>query len=188
MREANAVTRRTVLRAAGAAPVVALGSGLAGCAGEAPNDRALVFGSLDEALAELARLTSPNALPPATAWSWAKTLDHCAQSIEFSMQGFPAMRSALFRRTVGAAAFGVFAGRGRMSHDLGEPIPGAPPLTADADVAPALARLLASVEAFRTWQGELQPHFAYGALDKAEYEQAHAMHLADHFSAFDQSA
>ena len=38
---------------------------------------------------------------------------------------------------------------------------------------------------FAAHTGPLQPHFAYGALDKAQYEQAHAMHLANHLSAFD---
>ena len=28
------------------------------------------------------------------------------------------------------------------------------------------------------------PHFAYGALDKTAYEQAHAMHIANHLSHF----
>ena len=49
----------------------------------------------------------------------------------------------------------------------------------------ALDRLRQAIGRFRGWSGPLQPHFAYGALDKAGYERAHAMHLANHFSAFD---
>lgn len=176
--------RRLLTLSAGAAVTGLLGGSLTGCT-PAANDRQLQFASLEEALAELARLDPAAALPPATAWNWAQTLHHCAQSIEYSMTGFPEPKSALFQRTVGAAAFQVFSARGRMSHNLAEPIPGAPALPADADVAQAVQRLQQAVTGFRQWSGALQPHFAYGALDKSEYEQAHAMHLANHFSAFE---
>ena len=141
---------------------------------------------MDEALAELTRLAQAPALQPHTLWNWGQTLTHLAQSIEYSMSGFPQARSALFQRTVGAAAFGVFTWRGRMSHPLDDPIPSAPALPADTDTdtAATLARLQTAAQAFRDHNGPLQPQFAYGALSKAEYEQAHAMHLANHFSAF----
>ena len=71
------------------------------------NDRRLLHASLNDAMRELDRLKNPQALPPATAWSW---------------------------------------------------------------------------------QGPLRPHFAYGKLSKPEFERAHAMHLANHFSAFDITA
>lgn len=150
------------------------------------NDRQLSFTSLDQALAELARLTQAEPLPPATAWGWSQTLIHCAQSIEFSMAGFPQPRSKVFQNTVGAAAFKVFAWRRRMTHDLGDPIPGAPALNTSTDVAAATQRLTQAAADFRQWTAPLRPHFAYGELSKDEYEQAHAMHLANHFSAFRQ--
>lgn len=139
--------------------------------------------SLDEAMRELERLAQAPALVSQAAWTWPQTLDHCAQSIEYSLSGFPQPKSALFQRTLGAAAFSVFAWRGRMTHDLAEPIPGAPPLGA-SDGAVALARLRNAVQAFQASTAPLQPHFAYGVLSKAEYDHAHAMHLANHFSAF----
>jgi hypothetical protein len=71
-----------------------------------------------------------------------------------------------------------------MSHGLAEPIPGAPAIAADADPAQALARLHRAIADFHGWTGALQPHFAYGPLDRAQYELAHAMHLANHLSAF----
>ena len=154
-----------------------------------PNhDRQLVFGTLGEAMREVERLSAAPVRPldPATAWNWQQTLEHCAQSIEYSLQGFPQPKSALFQSVLGAPAFQVFAWRGRMSHNLAEPIPGAPALDALApDATAALARLREAVQAFTAHAGPLQPHFAYGALDKAQYEQAHAMHLANHLSAFD---
>ncbi|PJI97401.1 uncharacterized protein DUF1569 [Acidovorax sp. 69] len=152
------------------------------------NDRQLVFGTISEALREVERLNaaSVHALVPATAWNWSQTLEHCAQSIEYSLQGFPEPKSALFQNTVGTAAFSVFAQRGRMSHSLEEPIPGAPVLDASApDAAAALARLRKAAQDFAAYSGTLHPHFAYGALSRVQYEQAHAMHLANHLSAFD---
>ena len=137
-------------------------------------------------MAEAERLNAAwvHALEPATAWTWAQTLVHCAQSIEYSLQGFPLPKSALFQNTLGAAAFKVFTLRGRMSHNLAEPIPGAPALDANASAEGALARLRQAVQDFGAHTGPLQPHFAYGALSRAQYEQAHAMHLANHLSAF----
>lgn len=152
------------------------------------NDRQLAFGTLAGAMQEVERLAGAAVQPlaPATAWNWSQTLEHCAQSIEFSLQGFPAPKSALFQNTLGAAAFNVFALRGRMSHNLAEPIPGAPALDASTpDASAALARLRKAVQDFAAHAGPLQPHFAYGALSRAQYEQAHAMHLANHLSAFD---
>jgi len=152
------------------------------------HDRKLVFATLGEAMREVERLSAAPVRPldPATAWNWQQTLEHCAQSIEYSLRGFPQPKSALFQAVLGAPAFQVFAWRGRMRHDLAEPIPGAPALDALApDASAALARLRGAVQVFTAHAGTLQPHFAYGALDKAQYEQAHAMHLANHLSAFD---
>ena len=180
--------RRLFVLAVAAAPAGLLATSTSGCSEAAVNDRRLVFTSFAQALSELDRLARARPLQPAPQWSWAQTLVHCAQSIEYSMSGFPQARSQAFQRTVGAAAFTVFSWRGRMTHDLGEPIPGAPPLDADAEVAVAVERLKRSVLAFTQWQQPLRPHFAYGDLSKAEYEKAHAMHLANHFSAFDRDA
>ena len=33
---------------------------------------------------------------------------------------------------------------------------------------------------FEAHRGALQPHFAYGALNRADYARAHAMHIANH--------
>ena len=174
--------RRDFLLTAGA------GLALGGCSGPAEGDRKLVLAGFAEALPELERLAKLPTLRQAAAWSWAQTLNHCAQSIEFSMSGFPAPKSAFFQHTAGSAAFRLFAARGRMSHDLSEPIPGAPALAGNADAAAGMARLQRAISDFQAFAKPLQPHFAYGQLSKAEYEQAHAMHLANHFSAFDTGA
>lgn len=177
-------TRRLILKGGAAAACVAA----TGCSGSDPHDRKLVFATLADALAELARLSKAVAFNPAATWTWSKTLLHCAQSIDYSMTGYPQAKSALFQHTAGAAAFSYFNSRGRMSHNLLEAIPGAATLDANAATAHALAALRTSIDNFQKFTGLLQPHFAYGALNRVEYEKAHAMHIANHLSVFTQAA
>jgi len=174
--------RKLVVISAGVA-AAAIG-GFVASRGSARDDRDLRFASIADARAELARLARGQTPTSSTSWSWAQTLIHCAQSIEYSMTGFPQMKPALFQRTLGSAAIAAFSWRGRMTHDLAEPIPGAPSLDVDATAAGAMARLQASMQSFAQWAGPLRPHFAYGELAKPAYERAHAMHLANHLSAF----
>lgn len=115
-------------------------------------------------------------------WSLAQMLQHLAQSIEFSIQGYPAPKSALFQHTLGRAAFVLFDARGQMSHDLAEPIPGAPALDPQQSLKHAVQRLLDAMQAFSAHRGPLKPHFAYGELDRAAYQRAHLMHLANHWT------
>ena len=118
----------------------------------------------------------------ASGWSLSQMLNHAAQSVEFSLYGFPDMKSAAFRGTLGSAAFAWFDSRGAMSHGLEEPIPGAPALAADDPLPAAIARALKALRDFEAHTGALAPHFAYGALDKPRYTRAHLMHLANHWS------
>jgi hypothetical protein len=138
-------------------------------------------------LAALAAELEPlrgRALATTAGWPPFKVLSHLAQSIELSLAGYPQLKSAFFRHTAGAAAFSVFAASGAMRHPLTEAIPGAPGLPDTGDTDAALNRLLAALDAFAAHEGALAPHFAYGVLDKAEYAQAHAMHIRDHLRLF----
>ena len=119
-----------------------------------------------------------------SGWALPQVLAHLAQSIEFSMTGFPQPKPALFQATVGTAAFAFFDARGRMSHSLTEPIPGAPSLEPAPTLVDALARLNKALGDFERFGGPLQPHFAYGKLSKPQYSRAHLMHLADHWTEF----
>lgn len=116
------------------------------------------------------------------AWTLAQMLNHAAQSIDYSIDGFPELRSALFRKAVGSVAFAVFQARGKMGHTLNEPLPGAPALDPQAPLEPAIASALAALRRFENHTGALAPHFAYGELDKAQYTRAHLMHLANHWT------
>ncbi len=136
--------------------------------------------SLDDVLRWLDRLDHATQVRSTNAWTMRAVLEHLAQSIEMSMDGFPQAKSALFQATVGAAAFAVFGLRGRMSHGLTEPIPGAPALAQLDDWKPGAARLRAAVQRFQAHTGVLQPHFAYGALDRDDFARAHTLHIANH--------
>lgn len=179
------ISRRNVIKIGIGASVIAPSMMLSGC-GEAKSvDRKLKFRSLSEAMKEADRLVSKNVVLPETAYSLPQTLIHCAQSIEYSMSGFPESKSSLFQNTLGSAAVSLFLWRGRMSHNLTEGIPGAPSLSSDVDAVTALERLRTSIDHFDSSKEPLQAHFAYGLLNKSDYESAHALHLANHFSAID---
>jgi hypothetical protein len=113
-------------------------------------------------------------------WNPIEVFSHCAQSVEYSMSGFPEHKSDLFKNTVGHLAFSAFSAKGKMTHGLNEPIPGAPELGLESHLMQALARLERSMLDFKNYQGKLAPHFAYGDLSKEEYESAHVMHLYNH--------
>ncbi len=116
-------------------------------------------------------------------WNLPQVLIHCAQSIEYSLSGYPEHRSDAFKQTAGTVAFAAFAAKGRMHHSLNEPIPGAPAIEVTTRLSPAIKRLRSAFETFALHNGELHEHFAYGRLTKSEYEQAHVMHFYNHLEA-----
>jgi len=169
--------REALLRGGSAALIVSSPLLLSACSPAAIADAG--FASLPAALATLQALKDKP--PRATgAWDLPKVLIHAAQSVEYSLTGFPQPKAAWFRHSVGPAAFAVFSARGRMSHSLTEPIPGAPVIAAGQVLDAAVDRLVAALRAFEAHTGALAPHFAYGALDKPDYTRAHLMHLANH--------
>lgn len=136
--------------------------------------------SLDDSLRWLDRIERARSAKAVGTWPLGAVLEHLSQSVEMSMDGFPQARSVLFRNTAGAAAFALFKWRGRMSHGLAEPIPGAPALSAGAEWRPAALRLRQAITRFNGHSGPLKPHFAYGALAKPEFAVAHSLHIANH--------
>lgn len=178
--------RRTVLKGAAVGGAVVLGAGFwALPTGVAP--AALTLEGAQQALVALAT----RELVSLKGWSPSEVFNHCAQSVEYSMDGYPQLKPAWFRHSVGPLAFSVFNARGAMRHPLNEVIPGAAPLVEPASTLAAIVRLQAALVRFAAYSGELQPHFAYGVLSHAEYTQAHVLHLYNHLSLIrvaDQSA
>ncbi len=152
---------------------------LAGCSGQLKT-----FTTWKQAQQAVLELLFTPQVVQGNPWNLSQVLQHLAQSIEFSMQGFPALKGAWFRSSIGSAAFAVFDARGQMSHDLAEPIPGAAALDASQTLKTSVQRLLDAMDAFARFNGTLRPHFAYGELTKPQYERAHLMHLANHWTQF----
>jgi hypothetical protein len=115
-------------------------------------------------------------------WSLAQVLVHCAQSVEYSLTGYPKPRGWVVRRIIGPRVMAKFLRQGFLTHDRAAPIPGAPPLGAPT-LAEAVTQLRTAITRFDAHDGPLAPHFAYGEVDKASYEKLHAMHVADHLAA-----
>ena len=124
-----------------------------------------------------------NSIENTGSWEVARTFDHLAQSIEFSMIGFPVLKPKVFRSTAGPLAFSVFQARGHMSHGLDEEIPGEV-VKAENNSAEAHERLLKALQSFDSHDGPLKPHFAYGVLDRDQYAIAHVMHINNHLEEF----
>lgn len=135
--------------------------------------------TVDELLTLLDTMQNQS-LISAGQWNVAQVMDHCAQSVEFSLLGFPEHKSDVFKNTAGAVAFSLFGAKGSMKHGLSEAIPGAPELDANRSIAQALARLKRSLIEFDGYNGQLKDHFAYGALNKDDYALAHVMHFNNH--------
>ncbi len=165
--------RRFILKGVGA---VVAPTALTACAGTMEK-----FATLKEARERVLdlRFNEPRHDSP---WSLSQLLQHLAQSIEYSMNGYPEMKGGFVRAIAGNIVFPFFNARGAMSHSLVEPIPGAPALDPAVSLKDSVQRLLDALTAFEAWSGPLKPHFAYGDLDKAQYTRAHLMHLANHWT------
>ena len=140
--------------------------------------------NLSDALRWLDKLDKAAKISMTGKWPVVTVLEHLSQSIEMSLDGFPQPKSAIFQNTAGAAAFAVFKWRGKMSHGLDEPIPGAAALTMQGDWKPAAQRLRTAITRFDSHKGALKPHFAYGQLSKTDFALAHAFHIANHQDEF----
>lgn len=171
--------RALQIAAAGGLAIVGLGGGGAAIAVRTRKQSFLqTFAEVESWLGDHAA-----AEPKTTgAWPFATVLGHVAQSIELTLRGFPELKSAAFRSTVGSAAFGVFSVLGGTRHGLSELIPGTERADVEAPFEKNLERLRAAIAAFRAHTGELHPHFAYGALSREQAERAHAMHFSEHLS------
>ena len=119
-------------------------------------------------------------------WDTNQVFHHCAQSIEYSMTGYPENKNPLFQKTIGKIVLGTFLFRGTMSHNLADPIPGAPSLPEPSpSYVTGLARLQKSISDFLAYSSPLAPHFVYGEVSPSDYNKVHAMHIANHLNLFE---
>lgn len=173
------MTRKSFLRlTAGVALAATVGGLTTGCGARGRN---LKFSSLDQVLTELALLEANAPVALQQPWSLYKVLQHASQSMEYSMTGYPVMDPPS-RQTLAKLVFNYFRKQGYMYHDLGAVVPGAPEIPDDGPLEDGYLRLRNAISDFRNFTGELMPHFSYGQLTREEWEIAHSMHCADHFS------
>jgi len=125
-------------------------------------------------------LRDPPLRPRSGTWTTSQICDHLACSIEHSLTGYPVMRNALIRATIGRIVLRRFLSRGAMSHDRNAHIPGLRLADASMPLETAVKRLLAAIDAFVSFAGTPAPHFVYGPVTHAQYDRLHAMHIADH--------
>lgn len=142
-----------------------------------------IFKSLNEVYYALEALKKAETVTVDNDWDLHQNLVHCSQTVEFSMKGFPEARPRIFQLTLGLVAFKVFDARGYMTHDTNEPVPGAEPVAPNGKLE-GIQRLQTALEKFEKWEQPVFPHFAFGALTKAEFARAHCMHIANHFDEF----
>ena len=112
-------------------------------------------------------------------WSVSEIFQHLTQSVQGSYLGYPQLRASWFRHSVGPVALTTFKALGRMQHPLDETIPGMPDFVPEQTAATALAALIDALQRFEQAQ-QLQPHFAYGLLDHADFACAHRLHIEAH--------
>ena len=130
------------------------------------------FSSLKEAQLELDRLEKIALLDPQKIqllgdWSLHQNLVHCAQSIEYSLIGFPKNKPKLIQNTIGKIVFDKFDAQGYMSHDRNDPIPDATPIEKEGDLKAAFERVRKSISDFENHKIAYKPHFMYGTLTKS---------------------
>src|SRR6185369_10842855 len=106
----------------------------------------------------------------------------CAQSLEYSMKGFPKQKPWLFKKTLGAFVMKKFLKQGFMNHSLTAAILGAPPLDSKISIHDSGERLIEGLRAFQSLSQKPAPHFAYGEVGKDDYTKLHLMHLENHLS------
>jgi hypothetical protein len=126
--------------------------------------------NLADALRWLDRVAAAKGARTTGAWPLPAVLEHLAQSIEMSLDGYPQPRSALFQNTLGAAAFAVFQWRGRMTTMAG--------MTSAAPLPPLPSRFWAdlSTRDFAALQSTAKPRRLVAVLPVAAIEQ-HGPHL-----------
>lgn len=115
------------------------------------------------------------------SWNASQIFQHLAQSVAGSYQGYPLVKPAWFRHSIGPLALHSFKALGRMQHPLTEPIAGMPALDPALPLSQALDLLLDALRQFLLSQ-QLAEHFAYGGLTHADYQAAHWLHIRQHLS------
>ncbi len=137
-----------------------------------------------ESLAELRQrlATTTDPIDVVEPWSTGYTLTHCAQSIDYLIDGFPKPRSIVVRRVFGPLAARRFLREGVLTHDTSDPIPGAPEIDPDAPSDQGRDRLLEAIDRYLDHTGPIHEHFAYGKLSHEDGARLNVLHVRSHLA------
>ena len=127
---------------------------------------------------------SGDALASQSEWSAYEIFVHCAKTIEYSMTGYPSLKPAIVRNTVGKLVINKFLKQGKMKNDLNADVPGSPVIEDIGSFEEGRKILMDSIEKFSSYTGELKPHLLFGNLSREQYDKYFALHIADHLSVF----
>ncbi|MCH9670334.1 MAG: DUF1569 domain-containing protein [Gammaproteobacteria bacterium] len=139
----------------------------------------------DDLTEYLQRLEDASSIRVRDGWSVEAVLHHCAQSIDFSVHGFPRYKPTFLRRTVGSLVARKFLRSGAMSHNRKEAIPGAPQAPGDQTLSDSLDAMRTAIATFRDSTVVPREHFILGRLSREQFERIHVMHAANHFEWFE---
>ena len=140
--------------------------------------RPLQFATLAEVMPDVDRLLQGHRT--VGRWSLAQICNHLAQTLIYSIEGFPDRAPWLLRRTFGAfakrhvLATGVIREGGKLPERY-LPRPGLD------DRAEAEA-LRGALHLYSAHPGPLADHPLFGPLDRAEWTRIHCVHSAHHLS------
>lgn len=139
------------------------------------------FASLQEVVAFIEGLPESSTIESRGEWNAFQIVTHLRQSINYSMIGFPQHKPEWFKATLGGLAFHLFALKGATTHGLSTPIPGASELHPQGSAMDELVQLKQDIQTLLQ-QKQFEPHFAYGALSREQYELAQLFHINEHFT------
>lgn len=136
--------------------------------------------TLREVKNELALFGNEN-ITSNTKWSLYQTFAHCAKTIDYSISGYPSMKPAIIRNTIGKIVIGKFLRQGYMHHNLIADVEGSPVIEDIGTMEEGIQLLVDSIKRFEESSGMLKPHLLFGTLSKEQYDTYFTMHIADHF-------
>lgn len=116
----------------------------------------LQLASLDEVKKELLQLEGNEDIPT-SQWPLYEILAHCAQTIEYSMTGYPQLKPKLVRNTIGRVVIRKFLKQGFMKHNLTAHVPGGAKLKTSGTAKEGMELLRQAIDTFQAYQGPLAP-------------------------------
>jgi hypothetical protein len=139
--------------------------------------RDIRFNTIEEAITEIKRLENISKKTTGK-WSYYQILDHCADGINSSIDGYSGSAPWLIRKTMGQIMKHKTFSQGYMDH--GAVNPSAPNTREEGDEKKAQEKLFKAIDRFKNYTGKLQSHPFFEELSKEEFEKLHAFHIANH--------